>query len=225
MNQTENLSKSEVFTDVPTNHWANAYIGRASQLGIVAGYGNGKFGPGDPVTYEQAITMIVRAIGESDKAISCGGYPDGFIKIAQEKNLLTGIQAEKGQGLTRGCVAILLYNYYINLDNPAAPEDGHIHNYVEKVVPGSGHYEQVQVGTQMIYDYVTGWKFGCNNKACNFITYDRDEMHDHEMKYGHSYWMQENAKIPNGYHLEPKYETQWVEDTIRICETCGQQEP
>lgn len=106
----ENLPKSEVFTDVPTTHWANAYVGKVAELGIVGGYGNGKYGPGDPVTYEQAITMIIRTIGEGDRANSNGGYPNGFIQVAQEKNLLNGIQAVQGQGLSRGAVAMLLYN-------------------------------------------------------------------------------------------------------------------
>ena len=70
LKQTENLSKTNTFTDVPTTHWANAYVGKASELGIVGGYGNGKFGPGDQVTFEQAVTMVIRAIGENDKARS-----------------------------------------------------------------------------------------------------------------------------------------------------------
>ncbi|MDE6568262.1 MAG: S-layer homology domain-containing protein, partial [Lachnospiraceae bacterium] len=76
LGQTENLSKSNVFTDVPVNHWANAYIAKASQLGIVGGYGGGKFGPGDPVTFEQAVTMVVRSINEEATAVAYGGYPN-----------------------------------------------------------------------------------------------------------------------------------------------------
>ena len=70
LNQTENLSKTNTFTDVPTTHWANAYVGKASELGIVNGYGGGKFGPGDPVTYEQAITMIVNWRGWQSNHLS-----------------------------------------------------------------------------------------------------------------------------------------------------------
>ena len=66
LNQTDNLSKTNVFTDVPLTHWANAYVGKASEFGIVGGYGGGKFGPGDPVTYEQAVTMVVRTIGKEE---------------------------------------------------------------------------------------------------------------------------------------------------------------
>lgn len=160
----ENLPKSEVFTDVPTTHWANAYVGKVAELGIVGGYGNGKYGPGDPVTYEQAITMIVRTIGEGDRANSNGGYPNGFIKVAQEKNLLNGIQAVQGQGLSRGSVAMLLYNYYITQNNPGTSSNPgeHTHNYIEKAVPGTGHYEQVIVryDSEPVYEQYTEYECG-----------------------------------------------------------------
>lgn len=61
------------FTDVPESHWANAYISKAAELGIVEGDGNGVFGPSDAVTYEQAITMVIRAIGLSEDATALGG--------------------------------------------------------------------------------------------------------------------------------------------------------
>ncbi len=83
LNKTENLTTSNVFDDVPINHWANTYIGHAAALGIVGGYGNGKFGPSDTVTYEQAVTMVIRAIGKGDKAITYGGYPNGYLQAAQ----------------------------------------------------------------------------------------------------------------------------------------------
>ena len=35
LDQAENLPTSEVFTDVPTTHWANACVGKASELGIL----------------------------------------------------------------------------------------------------------------------------------------------------------------------------------------------
>ena len=51
------------FTDVPATHWAAGYVKIANQKGIIAGYGDGTFGPDDEVTYEQAIKMLVCALG------------------------------------------------------------------------------------------------------------------------------------------------------------------
>lgn len=113
LDQTDGLTASNDFSDVPTGHWANTYVGKAVKLGIVNGYGNGKFGPSDNVTFEQAVTMIVRGIGYSDDAENRGGYPDGFLNLAENLGLLEGISAQKGEALSRADIAILLYNYYI----------------------------------------------------------------------------------------------------------------
>ena len=113
LDETENLPNSTAFTDVPIGHWANTYVGKATELGIVNGYGGGKFGPSDFVTYEQAVTMIVRAIGYGKDAEDRGGYPDGFLNLAENLGLLEGISAQKNEALSRADIAILLYNYYI----------------------------------------------------------------------------------------------------------------
>ena len=72
LGETENLTISNTFTDVPNTHWANKYIAKAAELSIVSGYGNGKFGPNDMVTYEQAVTMVVRALQQTLVGIPMG---------------------------------------------------------------------------------------------------------------------------------------------------------
>lgn len=113
LDQSDNLKLSNNFPDVPTNHWANPYIGKAVELGIVNGYDTGKFGPSDNVTYEQAITVIIRGIGYTEDAENMGGYPDGYLTLAGELGLLDNISAQKGEAISRADIAILLYNYYI----------------------------------------------------------------------------------------------------------------
>lgn len=111
LGETNGLAKSEVFSDVPADHWANGYVCKAAELGIVNGYGNGKFGPSDNVTYEQAVTMIVRSLGEENRALSAGGYPAGYMSVVQKDSLLSGISAKEHEALSRGNVAKLLFNY------------------------------------------------------------------------------------------------------------------
>lgn len=113
LGETEGMSADGgTFTDVPAGHWASGYISQAASLGIVNGYGNGNFGPGDTVTYEQAVTMIVRALGYENEADSAGGYPDGYLSIAQSIGLLNGVNVQKGTPLARKDVAIIVYNSY-----------------------------------------------------------------------------------------------------------------
>lgn len=37
LGETEGLTVSEAFSDVPTTHWANKYIAKAEELGIISG--------------------------------------------------------------------------------------------------------------------------------------------------------------------------------------------
>lgn len=110
LGMTEDLPMSSAFSDVPASHWANQYVGIAAELGIVGGYGNGKFGPSDPVTYEQAVTMVIRAVGGEPEAVDVGGYPDGYISVAEENGLLNGISSRTGDPMSRADVAVILYN-------------------------------------------------------------------------------------------------------------------
>ena len=43
--------------------WAQEAIIRMSRLGIIRGYDNGSFGPGDPVTRAQMVTLLARLLG------------------------------------------------------------------------------------------------------------------------------------------------------------------
>ena len=99
-----------VFSDVPASHWANGYVTKVAELGIVNGYGNGKFGPSDTVTYEQAIAMVVRAKGLDEYAITAGGYPNGYIAVAQEYGFGQELNVSFGDLMPRREIAVLLYS-------------------------------------------------------------------------------------------------------------------
>ena len=49
-----------VFVDVPSRAWYYDAVTWAAANGIVSGYGNGLFGPNDPITREQLATMLYR---------------------------------------------------------------------------------------------------------------------------------------------------------------------
>ena len=108
--ETENLPSEERFSDVPVSHWANGYVSKVAELGIVNGYGDGNFGPGDTVSYEQAVTMIVRAVGLEEVAAEAGGYPEGYLEVAKDMGLLEGINAAVGTDFKRCQVAVLVHN-------------------------------------------------------------------------------------------------------------------
>ena len=53
---------NNTFTDVKSTQWYCDYIKTAIQYNIISGYGNGKFGPMDKITREQAMAMVSRAM-------------------------------------------------------------------------------------------------------------------------------------------------------------------
>lgn len=50
------------FTDVQKDRWYYDAVSIASEYGLVSGYGNGKFGPNDKMTREQAMVIISKAM-------------------------------------------------------------------------------------------------------------------------------------------------------------------
>jgi hypothetical protein len=98
------------FTDVPASHWASGFINIATQSGIVAGYGDGTFGPEDPVTYEQMVKLIVAALGYTPKAEANGGYPTGYLVIASQEGITKGATGNAGDPAPRKTVARLVFN-------------------------------------------------------------------------------------------------------------------
>ncbi len=55
------ITAKSTFTDVQADAWYYIYVASAEKLGIAQGYGDGKFGVNDPVTRQDAITIIYRA--------------------------------------------------------------------------------------------------------------------------------------------------------------------
>ena len=68
------------FSDVTSGQWYSDAILWASQNNIVGGYGNGTFGLNDPVTREQAVTILYRYAKSKGLDISASvdlsGYTD-----------------------------------------------------------------------------------------------------------------------------------------------------
>ncbi|WP_026487038.1 S-layer homology domain-containing protein [Caldanaerobius polysaccharolyticus] len=115
LNNAANLSKSvKKFSDVKPSDWFAGYVNVAASKGIVKGYGNGKFGPNDNVTYDQVLIMLVRALGYNDNDIaSAKTYADlvvAYTAKADEEGIIGDVEIVNGVPATRGDVAKLLYN-------------------------------------------------------------------------------------------------------------------
>ena len=117
---TENTSE---FNDVSATHWAVDYIYTAKNIGIINGTSKTTFAPESYITYEQAIKMVVAALGYNDEASQKGGYPTGYITVANELGILDGIQFINTNYATRADIARIVRNaldvpfYFLTNDN------------------------------------------------------------------------------------------------------------
>ncbi len=99
------------FPDVALDHWANHNIRTAFDLGIINGYDDGTFKPDSPVTYEQALKMIVCTLGYQPYAEASGGYPSGYTTQAASLKLIDKISGITfPQNAPRGVIAQAMFN-------------------------------------------------------------------------------------------------------------------
>lgn len=97
------------FSDVPSSFWGAPYVRAAVSAGIVKGYIDGTFKPDGTVTYEEAITMMLRVLGYTDSDFGAS-YPYGQVGMAENLKMTEGMNSGIGQPLTRRQVAILVCN-------------------------------------------------------------------------------------------------------------------
>jgi len=99
-----------MFKDVAADHWASGYINLASQQGIVNGKGNGIFDPEGNVTYAEAVKMLVVAIGYEPMAATKGGWPTGYLSVANSTKMTAGVGGAADVAALRSTVAMLTAN-------------------------------------------------------------------------------------------------------------------
>ena len=132
----DNLPKDSVtgFWDLDgddSRAWARPYVKAAVDLKIINGFEDGTFRAGEPVTYEQAVKMLVCAVGydvvaqsEYNKAIVSNPnatWSAGYITAANKHLITKGvITAKITEPASRGVVAVLTSN---SLEVPALVPD------------------------------------------------------------------------------------------------------
>lgn len=124
------------FTDVPDGKWYSDAVNWAAANEIVSGLGDGKFGPNEPVTRQQIVTMLFKYASlyrscEGDPAIleayddagSVSSYARTPLAWAVENGMVSGITPttlEPKMTATRAQIATLLMRF---IEYMAAPEE------------------------------------------------------------------------------------------------------
>lgn len=98
---------SSVFSDVTEETPYAAEISAAYAAGIVSPAE--QFEPLAPLQYEQAVKMVIHALGYEALAEYYGGYPQGYIRAARNIDLLNQVPREEG-GMSVDSARSILYN-------------------------------------------------------------------------------------------------------------------
>lgn len=94
------------FSDMAGN-WADKYVAYATSLGIIAGYPDGTFKPNATVSYDEAATMLVAALGYTPDSL-VGTWPANYVTKAKTLGVLDGVKSGAA-GAIRGDIATMAY--------------------------------------------------------------------------------------------------------------------
>lgn len=100
------------FPDVvtPDVSWAIGNIRTAHSMGIINGYDDGTFKPSNNVSYEEAIKMIVCALGYGEMGNEGAAWYSKYLNTAIQLKFTDGVKGTIGAPATRAMIAQMLYN-------------------------------------------------------------------------------------------------------------------
>ena len=86
------------FTDVSSDKWYAGYVGYCANAGLIKGYGDGRFGPSNPVTGYEALVMLLRAMGyDQPDEFSGSNWREHAASIATQRGLLAKVNTTRYQ--------------------------------------------------------------------------------------------------------------------------------
>jgi len=97
------------FSDMSGYGWAEPYIKAAVEYGIVTGYGDSTFRPGNPVSMNELVTFVLRASGYGDDALK-GTWPSNYVEKGVSEGLYEGLPGELPKEATKWMAAQMIYN-------------------------------------------------------------------------------------------------------------------
>ena len=109
LEDTPAVSSMADFTDVETDQWYSDAIAWAAANSIVGGYGNGLFGPDDPITREQLATILYRYAQYKDYDTASSADLSRYADFEQVSEWAQEAMAwANGEGIISGTSAVTL---------------------------------------------------------------------------------------------------------------------
>lgn len=108
------------YSDVDLSTEEGAAVEFLVSIGVIPKSG-AEYNPNDEETYVNAVRILLNALGYSKLAEYNGGYPGGYLKVATDNSLNSGLSLMTNSVLTKSNAAILIYNamfmYPMEYDN------------------------------------------------------------------------------------------------------------
>ncbi len=108
-NLVDTSSKRSAFKDVTAQHWAAPYVTVGIKNGLFKGYFDATFRPSNTVTYEEAITMLLRVLSYTDEELG-DNWPYDQVDMAKKLGILDGVTKTVGEELNRRDISKMVYN-------------------------------------------------------------------------------------------------------------------
>lgn len=99
------------FSDVKTNEWYTGYINIAANENVISGYPDGTFKPSENVSYSEAVTMLVNALGLKQVVDKSGGtWPSNYMSKASQLGITKVLSSVNGSAKAiRGDVFLMAW--------------------------------------------------------------------------------------------------------------------
>ena len=102
----KNTCNKRYYMDVPEDHWAVNTINTLTEREILSG-SDKRFRPDDKISYPEALTMLLNAVGYGKLAMMEGGYPSGYRRVAANYHIQPAVVNESA--LTKKEVYSLIF--------------------------------------------------------------------------------------------------------------------
>ncbi|KAB8137446.1 hydrolase Nlp/P60 [Gracilibacillus oryzae] len=114
------IATSEIFSDLPANHWAKDEIESLYKQNIINGINENTFGVNDQITRAEAVALLMRSVGfetslTADFSDITGHWAEAEIATAQKKGYLDYITNQTfntDESITREEAAVLISNIF-----------------------------------------------------------------------------------------------------------------
>ncbi len=98
------------FKDIPDGSWYIEYVEPLCDAGVIGGYPDGRYGPLDPVTFGQALKLVLLSTGYPEQSSIGSHWADGYLAAAIRDELFLGEAQSLDSSASRLLIAHLAAN-------------------------------------------------------------------------------------------------------------------